>query len=532
MTVLGSSHQHHDSFQQPVSATPAWSADNWQQVVQDELAQFLDWCKPHQHCAELAVWMDELPESARLTLRWWAYRSYLAYVLGDWDTIADGLEIWESHTMGRGSAHDTVLFSLVGASVTYAEGEWVTALRECCRAWQQVFAVVWTHPFWALVLGQVFALYQKALTRNRATSFRRFGLWASACGVAAISALRYTSSRNTLWFLWQARHLKHIPSDSPKELIEALSQLHQQFPGQTLLHNAMANAHLALDNITQATCWAADSVQRYPLSAKTWVQLGELYEHQQQPQQALEAYQSSMAYGPENPVLWMRLGRLHLQLKQSLVTAASMFKQALLTAKTDSGKADAAFALAQCTLMESTQPESLATADGLMTKAVQWAETNTDMMHALAAVKFQRHLYAEAEELYHQLMELQPNNPQLTCSLGYLCWLQGNTDDAAYYYRQAIIQDPGYDVAYNNLGVVYLEDKNDAERALNLFEKAVDCNLDYATAHYNLGRCYRVLGDTFKAATCFQWAKQLSGASEELDGVYLDTELQNLFKVS
>ncbi len=507
--------------------------NEWELLVQHELANFLDWEHPTNPCQALAHYMDALPEDITLSVQWAAYRTYLAYVLGDWDTVADGLETWENTPLNNRPAKAWVLFSLVGGATLMAENYLAEALSELRLGWDKRYAVGLSHAFWPLVTLQLMGMMQKLQSKRQNDWAITAKLWLQALPLAIGSSMLFAPCRTIIRFLLAARVLTHTPANAPEQLIATLSHLHQQFPGQTVLHNALGKTFAALNKTEQAAHWFEQSTQRYPLTATTWLQLGQLQEKTHQPEAALKSYQSALAYGPDHATLWLRLGRLHLQLSQSLVTAATYFKQALLIAKTDELRADAAHALGQCTLLEnSTDEASLQVAQSLFEKAYQWDNKTSRFAQSLAMTYYQLQQYAEAEALYRQLIETNPNDAGLVCSLGYLCWLQGDGDDAAFYYRQAVVIDPNYDVAYNNLGVVYLEDRQDAERALDLFEKAVKINLDYATAHYNLGRCYRAMGDTFKAATCFQWAKQLADDSEELDGSYLDGELQSLFKVS
>ncbi len=521
----------------PSQAKSTNEGGNWETLVLNELANFLDWEHPSNPNQSIANYLDSLPEEVTLSIRWWAYRTYVAYALGDWETVADGLEVWENtpaqQKHPKHNAPEWVLFSLVGGATLMAQSQVAEAISELHKAWSKRSAVGGQHAFWPLVTLQVMGMLQKLQSKRKGDWKINIGLWLQALPLMVPACVSYAPCRTMVKFAIAARQLRHVPANAPEQLLATLTYLHQQFPGQTILHNALGKTCAALHQYRDATQWFEKSTRRYPLTANTWLQLGSLQEQHKQPQDALASYQSALAYGPDHAALWLRLGKLHLQLGQSLVTAATYFKQALLTAKQDTLKADSAHALGQCTLLEnSTDLDSLTVAQSLFEKANQWDAGNPRYMQSLAMVHYQLQQYAQAEALYRELIDVQPNDAGLVCSLGYLCWLQGDADEAAFYYRKAVVINPNYDVAYNNLGVVYLENRNDAERALELFEKAVNINLDYATAHYNLGRCYRQTGDTFKAATCFQWAKQLASNTEEMDGSYLDGELQELFKVS
>jgi tetratricopeptide (TPR) repeat protein len=137
---------------------------------------------------------------------------------------------------------------------------------------------------------------------------------------------------------------------------------------------------------------------------------------------------------------------------------------------------------------------------------------------------------AESEQLYRTTLEYHPGNALLLCSIGYLRWMQNDQDEAMACYRLAIESDASYDVPYNNLGVIYLDEMGDWDMAEKLFEKAIDRNPEYAMAYYNMGRVHRLQGNMLEAAVCFQWAKELSDSSFENVGTNLEGELHQLFQ--
>lgn len=96
--------------------------------------------------------------------------------------------------------------------------------------------------------------------------------------------------------------------------------------------------------------------------------------------------------------------------------------------------------------------------------------------------------------------KLTPNDHILQNYLG-LCYLGKNRLDlSVQHFQKAIILKPDYAPAKNNLGVVYLKQKN-WNAAINTFKEIAD-NLLYATPHYplsNLGEAYYNLGDLQKA---------------------------------
>lgn len=90
----------------------------------------------------------------------------------------------------------------------------------------------------------------------------------------------------------------------------------------------------------------------------------------------------------------------------------------------------------------------------------------------------------------------------------------GNLPAAMSLYQKAIAIDPGYAVAYNDLGVIY-EAANFPERAEESYLKSIKIDPDYLSAYTNLALFYENQRDLEKAA--YYWAKRAgSGAPDDL----------------
>jgi protein O-GlcNAc transferase len=143
------------------------------------------------------------------------------------------------------------------------------------------------------------------------------------------------------------------------------------------------------------------------------------------------------------------------------------------------------------------------------------------------AVQYQRanHL-AEAEQLYHQVLEKHPDHPEAMYSLGMLAqqlgqpqaaikWLnataqvqpdvktwfslgnlhfaQGQFPSAAYAYRQALALRPDALPIYNNLGYA-LQQQGLFDEAINYYQKALELKPDFSEAQANLGNALHAQG--------------------------------------
>ena len=152
-----------------------------------------------------------------------------------------------------------------------------------------------------------------------------------------------------------------------------------------------------------------------------------------------------------------------------------------------------------------------------------------DIYLNLGNVFFEKGSYDNALIVYKKALEMSPYNARLHCNLGYLYWGKGNIEEAIKEYEKAIKYDNTYDIAYNNLGVIYLDDLGKVTKAIELFEAARKYNPNYALANYNLARSVAIKGDKVEAAKLYQLAKDINTYTQELDPLDIQDKIQDLF---
>ncbi|MEK6645531.1 MAG: tetratricopeptide repeat protein [Candidatus Firestonebacteria bacterium] len=104
----------------------------------------------------------------------------------------------------------------------------------------------------------------------------------------------------------------------------------------------------------------------------------------------------------------------------------------------------------------------------------------------------------KSNENYRKAMELARNIEWMQSNLASLSVLRGNKDEAIKDYERIVAANPKNAIAYNNLGVAYLE-KEEFDRAMVNFRKAIGLEQDYADAHNNLGNVYYKTGQRKEA---------------------------------
>ncbi len=192
------------------------------------------------------------------------------------------------------------------------------------------------------------------------------------------------------------------------------------------------------------------------------------------------------------------------------------------------------------------------------------AEWTSIVCHALGAIYAEvKNNYDAAEATFNAGIVLDPNNIDIQLSLGDLYMTQGDLDKAIKTYCDAVTTDPtnylayaktglalwekdyleesivafhksielnpDFEIAQNNLGVVYLDGLGDPKESVEYFKNAININPNYTLAYFNLGRAYQAIGDKALAAEYFQMTMDLNKITQELSEKEIRERLYDLF---
>ena len=113
-----------------------------------------------------------------------------------------------------------------------------------------------------------------------------------------------------------------------------------------------------------------------------------------------------------------------------------------------------------------------------------------------------------AQELYNQILEIDPRHSPARNNLGVLFQELGEHQKTKECYEKAIEIDPNYAEAHNNLGAI-LKELGENQQAKECYEKAIEIDPNYADAHYNLGGIFRDLSEHQKAKECYEKAIEI-----------------------
>jgi predicted O-linked N-acetylglucosamine transferase (SPINDLY family) len=127
---------------------------------------------------------------------------------------------------------------------------------------------------------------------------------------------------------------------------------------------------------------------------------------------------------------------------------------------------------------------------------------------AMAFAHHQAGRLAEAEQIYGQILQVDANQVDALHLLGVIAGHTGRADMAVDYLHAALRLKPDFADAHNNLGNVFLNQRQLA-KAVASFQEALRCKPDSAEVHNNLGMALREQGKLAEAVVSFGQALRL-----------------------
>jgi predicted O-linked N-acetylglucosamine transferase (SPINDLY family) len=121
---------------------------------------------------------------------------------------------------------------------------------------------------------------------------------------------------------------------------------------------------------------------------------------------------------------------------------------------------------------------------------------------------------AQAEQMYHQVVQADPKHAQAACNLGVIAVQSGWLDRGLLWYQHAIGIDPNFAEGHFNLANAYGK-AGQLEAAVSSYRDAVRLRPDLAAGHVNLGRTLIQLGRFPEALAAFEANLKLDPSSAE-----------------
>jgi tetratricopeptide (TPR) repeat protein len=154
------------------------------------------------------------------------------------------------------------------------------------------------------------------------------------------------------------------------------------------------------------------------------------------------------------------------------------------------------------------QAGRLQTAEQIYRQILAVQPNHADVLHLLGVIHGQTGNYQLAVEYIDRALRVKPDWAEAQANLGNALREQGKLDDAVPFFQRALQLKPDYAEAHNNLGAA-LRDQGKLDDAVACWRRAVELKPDYAEAHYNLGNALRDQGKLDDAVGCYRRAVEL-----------------------
>lgn len=154
---------------------------------------------------------------------------------------------------------------------------------------------------------------------------------------------------------------------------------------------------------------------------------------------------------------------------------------------------------------------------------------NSDIYLSLGDVYMAEGDLDKAIRAYCDSINVNNSDYRAYSKAGMALWEKDYMEEAVVAYHRAIELNPEYDIAHNNLGVIYLDGIGTCDEALSYFKKAIEINPNYTLAYFNAGRAAQSLDKGNDAASYYQMALDLNRLTGELSEEEIKDRLYGLF---
>ena len=158
-------------------------------------------------------------------------------------------------------------------------------------------------------------------------------------------------------------------------------------------------------------------------------------------------------------------------------------------------------------------------------------DKNYDLKISLGDALMAKGDVENAIRAYCGAISSNPENYRAYSKAGIALWENDMVEEAMVSLHKSIDLNPNFDIAQNNLGVIYLDSLGCASDALPYFEKALEINPSYTMAYFNAGRAYEMLDKKTQAAEYYQMALDMNKLTEDLPDSEITERLHSLFEL-
>jgi predicted O-linked N-acetylglucosamine transferase (SPINDLY family) len=150
----------------------------------------------------------------------------------------------------------------------------------------------------------------------------------------------------------------------------------------------------------------------------------------------------------------------------------------------------------------------LAEAEKIYRQLLDLQPNHPTALHGLGTLAGQRGQWQQAESLLRRVVALEPKNASAHNNLGNTLKAAGRPREAVTAYQEAIRLAPAFTVALSNLGNA-LAECGQPQAAVDAFHRALSIDPDSAMVHYNLANVLKIIGQFDQAVVSFRRAIQI-----------------------
>ena len=122
--------------------------------------------------------------------------------------------------------------------------------------------------------------------------------------------------------------------------------------------------------------------------------------------------------------------------------------------------------------------------------------------------------FDKAINCYENALIANPSYGEAYNNMGNTFKIKGNIDRAIESFKKAIVLKPEFAEAYNNMGVTY-QASGENSLAILQFQKAINIKIDFVDAYINKGNAFRVVGDLNSSIKQFQKVLEIAPNSAD-----------------
>lgn len=238
-------------------------------------------------------------------------------------------------------------------------------------------------------------------------------------------------------------------------------------------HLLLADAHFANGDVEHAYSALRAALELNPENEEATLKMGEIAYYSRDYDRAMECLTSVTAKDPNN--------------RTALFMKAFIYKETgdttnavLLLRKVCDLYPDYDAAFEELGILYASRLDPLALE--YLSTAIRINPQNTSALYALAMYQQDSKQYDKAEELYKQILDINPNHKDAWHNRGYIqLFVYGDTEQAIEYLTRALQCDPAFIEALVNRGCAY-ELEGNREKALADYHAALDLDHTFQPA--------------------------------------------------